>query len=332
MRTLYTYYDQIKAYEDTALFFPLYSVLLSILRNLKRQEPTAVVFQHSRFADVLIGSNKRVYFANRCVSFDDSEEQLAALWHTVRSDIMAAEIEHSIEVKTVVKLLWVDSKEIPEWTAGDIDPQASKRGDADDVVLFEDREYRLPFLAALKTLSAADGIAPRVEKVLYYAHRMAPYFSAAVFIILMCLFAGTFWLSHQIETGKTELTRYEARRASIRQVLQRKLPHVDYKDTVALIRDIDYSRKVPSFKAVVNDLSDALSEGMLIINIKVDYTGDGGVIVELHGTAITPFKRAYRGYQTFGHVLERKGYRVDESTFDTQISSSAFYMKLRKKV
>jgi len=331
-RTLYIYYEKIKAYDDTVMFFPLYAVLLSILRKLKPTEPTAVVFQHSRFADVLIGNDTRVYFANRCVSFDDSEEQLAALWHTVRSDITAAEIEHSIEVNRVVKLLWFDSKAIPEWTVDDDGQQALKRMDAGEVVLFEDREYRLPFLSALKALSASEGIAPRVEKTLYHARRLAPYLSAAVCFILIALLAGTFWFSHRIETAQVELERYETRQASIRQVLQRKIPHVDYEDTVSLIRDLAYSQTVPSFKTVVNDVSGALSEGMRITDITVKYADDGAVIITLRGTASIPFKQAYVGYQTFGRVLEHKGYTLDESRFDTQISDSEFYMKLRKKV
>ncbi len=114
-RIFYQYFDWIREHEDSIVLFPLFSVLYSVLKKLRSKEPVAVIFQHNRFADLIIGTKKRVYYANRCVAFDESEDQIFALWDTVGKDIKAAEAENRIKVTRVFRLSWLKSKIEPEW-------------------------------------------------------------------------------------------------------------------------------------------------------------------------------------------------------------------------
>ncbi len=79
------------------------------------KDPTAIIFQHNRFADLIVGTKNKIYFANRCVSFDTSEEQIGSLWQTLQSDIDTVEVENKIHVGKIITLSWIDSKILPEW-------------------------------------------------------------------------------------------------------------------------------------------------------------------------------------------------------------------------
>ena len=91
-RLYYQYHDQAKDRQDNLLLFPLYSILYGVLKRMRHSNPVAVVFQHGRFADLIIGRRKRVFYANRCMTLDHSGEQISSLWEMVRSDIQYAAI------------------------------------------------------------------------------------------------------------------------------------------------------------------------------------------------------------------------------------------------
>ncbi|MBN2514956.1 MAG: hypothetical protein JXC33_02870 [Deltaproteobacteria bacterium] len=328
-RILYQYLERIKAYQDSVILFPLYSVLFSILKKMEPKEPVAIVFQHNRFADVIIGTHKRVYYANRCVAFDDTDEQIEVLWNTARTDIETAKAEYGIEINKILKLLWIGSKEPPAWPE-DIKGASHPFPEADFTSPNGEHCY-LPFIAAINALSGLDGVSPPREKALYYTNRYAPYCNAFLLLSILFVLVGSVWCFYRDSVIRKEIATMEKTRSTVLLSLSEKMPEISYEDSLSLVRDLTYSQKVPSYKEAINDLSAALSESMKIENLKVEYTKKI-VTLEILGRADTSFKKAYVGYQTFGSYLRDKGYIVEESKFSTEISSSVFFMKLRKKI
>jgi hypothetical protein len=328
-RILYQHLERIKEYQDSVILFPLYSVLFSILKKMQSKKPMAIVFQHNRFADVIIGTHKRVYYANRCVAFDDTDEQIDVLWNTARTDIETATAEYGIEVTKILKLLWIGSKEPPEWPE-DVTREAHPFPEADFISPDGEHVY-LPFIAAINALSGLDGVSPPREKILYYANRYAPYCNAFLILSILLIMVGSVWCFYKDSVLRKEVTTTEKTRSAVLLSLSETMPEISYEDSLSLVRDLTYSQKVPSYKEAMNDLSAALSESMKIENLKVAYTKKV-VTLEIAGRADTSFKRAYVGYQIFESYLRDKGYVVEESKFSTEISSSVFFMKLRKNI
>lgn len=328
-RILYQYLERIKEYQDSVILFPLYSVLFSILKKMRPKEPVAIVFQHNRFADVIIGTHKKVYYANRCVAYDDTDEQIDVLWHTARTDIETAKTEHGIEVNKILKLLWIGSTEPPEWPE-DVKGESHPFPDADFILPDGNRSY-LPFIAAINALSGIDGVSPPRDKIFYYANRYAPHCNAFLILSILFIVIGSVWCFYKDSVIRKEMATAEKTRSAVLVSLSEKMPEISYEDSLSLVGDLTYSQKVPSYKETINDLSAALSESMKIENLKVEYTKKV-VTLEISGRADTSFKRAYVGYQTFGNYLRDKGYVVEESKFSTEISSSVFFMKLRKNI
>lgn len=327
-RLFYQYFDRIRDHEDSVILFPLFSILYCVLKRMRPQEPVAVIFQHSRFADLIIGTKNRVYYAERCVSFDTSEEQISALWDTVKTDIKTVETENRIKVSNILLLKWIDSGSEPEWEE---DMGNKFYSMEEEVITFNGKEYQLSFLKALRVISGVKGISSPIEKTFYYTRKWAPSLNALFFLAGLLLLGGYFWYNQKVDLLQKDLLSLEGKKAAIQMKAKQEIPKIEYKETFSFVRDLAFFQRAPSYKEVINDISGGLSSGMSIDVLKMDYSKDE-MMVEIFGKVKASFGMAYTGYQTFVDMLTQKGYRVKESRFDTEISSSEFLIKFTKRV
>jgi len=327
-RLFYHYFDQIGEHEDSVILFPLFAVLYCVLKMMRHQNPVAIVFQHSRYADLIIGTKKRVYYANRCVAFDTSEEQISALWDMVRTDIKNVETDNRIKVAEVLFLNWIDSGAEPDrWE----DMESEFYSMEEEAILFNGKEHHLSFLKALRMLSGVRGISSRKEKTFYYARKWAPYLNVLFFLAGLLLLGGYFLYNQKVDSLQKDLMALEGKKAAIQMQAKQDIPQIEYKETFSFVRDLAFYQRAPSYKDVVNDISDARSSDMKVDVLKMDYSKDE-MMVEIFGKVKAPFDMAYKGYQTFVEILTQKGYTVKSSRFNTEISTSEFLIKLTKRI
>jgi len=323
-RVLHQYLDRAREHQHCVILFPLYAVLFAILKKNNPTEPTAVVFQNGRFADLIVGTRKRVFYANRCVSYDESNEAIEALWNTVKADIETAQNEYGIEVTRVLKLTWPGNHETPEWPNDVKFPETEK-------IVFNGATYDVPFLRGCTDMVASQGISPPRETAYYYANTVAPYLNVALAIGIIALIGMTLFYKHDHHLLMEKLEAVQNAKGCIIEEVSQEIPRVPYKDTLSFVENVVFSHKAPSFKEVINDISFAISSGMKIKVLKLDYEREN-LKVEIFGEAETSFDLAHMGYQSFEQILKEKNYLVDESNFDTEISSSVFLLKLTKKI
>jgi len=327
-RLFYQYSDQIRGHEDSVILFPLFSVLYYVLKHMRPQDPVAIVFQHSRFADLIIGTKKRIYYANRCVAFDTSEEQISSLWDTVRTDIKTVETENRIKMANILLINWVGSGAVPEWEE---DLENKLYSMEEEAISFKGKEYHLSFLKAIRMLSGVRGISSPTEKTLYYTRKWAPYLNTLFFLAGLILIGGYFWYDQKVDLLLKDLIALEGRKTAIQMKAKQEIPQIEYKETFSFVRDLAFYQRAPSYKEVINDISGACSSDMRVDVLKMDYSKDE-MMVEIFGKIKASFGRAYKGYQTFAETLTQKGYIVKESRFNTEISSSEFLIKFTKRI
>jgi len=327
-RLFYQYFDQIREHEDSVIMFHLFSVLYYVLKHMRPRNPVAIVFQHSRFADLVIGTKKRVYYANRCVAFDPSEEQISTLWGMVRTDIKTVEAENRIKIERVLFLNWIDSGVEPEW---DEDMENRFYSLEEEAISFNGKEYHLSFLRALKMLVGFKGISSGREKTLYYTRKWAPYLNTLFFLAVLLLLSGYFWYNQKVDLLQKNLIALEGKKTAIQMKAKQEIPQIEYKDTLSFVRDLAFYQRAPSYKDVVNDISNARSSEMKVDVLKMDYSRNN-MMIEIFGKVKAPFGMAYKGYQIFIKALTQKGYIVKESRFNTEISSSEFLIKFTKRI
>ena len=325
-RLYFRYLDEIKEDEDVVLLFPIFSVLFGLLKHMRTKTPAAIVFQHNRFADLIIGTAKRIFYASRCVAFDTSEEQIARLWDMVRTDITNIEAENRIKVDSVFLLTWIDSAQVPVWPE---DAGSEFYCMEEESISFNGESHDVSFLNAVRMLSGIRAISPRMEKLCYYSRKALPYLNALLFFAILLFAAGYFWLDGRANLLETQIKAVNAEIARVQK--EAPLREVPYKETLAFAKELACYRAAPSYEKVVNDISENLQEGMLVDVLKVDYAKDS-VNIEIFGSVKASFEVAYRGYQKFENGLRRRGYSVVKSQFDTKIQQSEFLIKLRKKI
>ena len=327
-RLFYRYSEQIKEHEDSIILFPLFSSLYYVLKHMPHRNPVAIVFQHSRFADIIIGTKKRIYYANRCVAFDTSDEQISTLWGMVKADIKTIESENRIKIESVFFLNWIDSGMEPVWEE---DMENKFYSFEEEAIVFNEEEYHLSFLRSIRMLSGVKGIASRTEKTLYYAQKCAPYFNAIFLLTGLLLLGGFFWYNQKMDLIQKDLVALEGKKASIQMRVKQDIPQIDYKETFSFVKDLVSFQRAPSYKEVVSDISAALSFDMKVDILKMEYSRDD-IMIEIFGKVKAPFGMAYKGYQIFIKTLTQKGYTVKESRFNTEISNSEFLITFTKRI
>ncbi len=326
-RLFHKYQDLIFECEGSVLLFPIYSVIYSVLKKNKSTEPMAVIFQHNRFADLIIGTNKRVYYANRCVSFDTSEEQMASLWETINTDIKTVETDNRIQVTKIITLNWIDSYILPEWP----DKECEYNSFKDETILFDEETQNISLLNAARTQSGFNSISPLIGKISFYAKKYVPYVYTTSILLILLLIGGYFRFHHKTDMLAQEIRTTTKQINDIQAHLPIDMSNIDYKDTLLFIRNLTEYKNAPSYKSIINDLSEAYFSDLKFEVLKMDYS-PGAIQMEIFGKIDAPFERAHKGYQFFITVLKKRGYIIEESRFNTEIKASQFLMTLSRRI
>ncbi|MBW2346926.1 MAG: hypothetical protein JRF59_03665 [Deltaproteobacteria bacterium] len=325
-RRYYQYLEDARSREASMLIFPLYAVLFGVLKKAAAKGPCAVVFQHGRFADMVIGTPKRTYYSNRCVAFDEGPEQIESLWHTVREDIRNTESDHRIQVKRVLPITWVDTVS-EDRLPGDLpwDLEALE-GEA---VRFEGRPSSVSFLGAVRTLRSGMSVSGRAEKTAFLGKKALPFVNGAALLAALVLLGAGFWAETRSERIRAQLRSARTRLAGIG--VPAAVPTVEYEGIYRFIRELDDYAKAPSFGEILDDLDRFHPDGMAVELLEASY-GKGRVEVKLYARIQAPFLNAYKGYQRLCRGLRRMGYQVETEEFDTTINRSRFLLRLEKGI
>jgi hypothetical protein len=311
---------------DSVLVFPLYTILYSLLKRRAKTRPMAVVFQHDRFADILIGNKHSVYYANRVSAFDTSDEQISNLWETVKGDIASAESDYKITVGDIVVVDWIDSARAPTLPQTLIKKTSFLESRQ---VWLNGKACQASLLTALTRQGSLESASSNREKFLYLCERSLPWLNASLALTLLICVGGYWWCNQQSDVLAYEADGLHRRINTVRS--ETSAPHTSYEDVLPFVKDLERYHRMPSFKTVVNDLSGALSKTMSVEVLKVDY-GENDLTIEIFGRATTTFDQAHKGYLRFLGLLQKNGYTIVESNFDTKIEASSFLTRLNKKI
>lgn len=323
----FQYLEQVGRHRAHMVVMPLQSLLWDVLRRQARRKPAAVVFQHDRFADLIIGTRQRVWYAGRAVAFDDTDAQIQSLWHTVAEDIRTVGDEQGQPVETLYVVTWIDSKLPDLWPEGDFAVVILET----EEVRWEGRSFQVSLPGLIQAGRARPVLAPLKEKVFYGARRMLPYLNGAFLLAaVLCMAAGG-WYRHRGDQLQAQLDQVQNRAALIRAKVPERPASVTYEATLSHVDRIRTSRLLPTYGQVLRDFAIDGDSGLRLADLKADYA-DAAVRVDAFGTIDEPFETAYKAYRSLLLQLERRGYRVVEERFDTQIRNSHFTLQAVKEV
>jgi hypothetical protein len=328
-RRYHAYLDKVRGNEDGVMAVPLYTFLYNILKQIRTEDPVAVVFQHGRFADLIIGNKKQVYYSNRCVAFDMSSEQIAVLWDAVRTDIQTAQTENGMKINKVFQLNWIDSGDCPDWAEKE---EYESYHLEEEGISFNNETYHNSFSKAIKSRSGNHGISPVIEKICFFTQKWAMSLNILLFIFLLAVLGGYLICQKKADMLEKELKQLDQQIAGFQTESSLvTIPMKKYKETAGFIKDLAYCKNSPSYLSVVSDVTNGLSPDMETEIFKIDYS-PSTMTLEIFGRITSTFDFAHKGYQQFVSFMKSKGYAVVENRFDTDIDNSQFLVRFTKRI
>ena len=322
------YTDLAEGHGDTVLLFPLYAVLFRALKTVRAKKPVAIVFQHNRFADIVVGTKNQVFYINRCVAFDTSEEQMVRLWDTVKAELRSVGQEHRLDLSDVFVLDWLDSIDLPSHT--DDSGLKWNRMPAAPVI-FNEKRYQVSFLTVLKSLSIVDSASTPIDKACFLTRKMAPVLNALLLTAALFMAGGFLYFQHRSDQIGNRITALKGQLVRMQARLPANFDREAFDGTLEFVRGLSSYRSVPSYRDIIADLSTGVPDQMKLEILKINYAS-GEIQVEVFGHIQAPFKRAHMDYQGLIRTLKQKNYIIQSHRFDTDIRDSQFLLKCKRKV
>lgn len=322
------YLEWVADHQDHLIVLPLQSILFTMLKKFGKDHPVAVVLQHGRFADVLVGTSSKVWFAHRVVAFDHSEEQIKALWETVRSDIDTAGQERRQTVDKVYTASWVDSGPLPQWSEKG-DPQLIA---LDEVVMEQDgQQVRASLPEMIYCTPAGQAVASPKDKLFHGARRMLPTLNAILLIGAIVMGGLGLWYHAQANGRQARIETVHQQLRQMRAKVPNTIEPVPFESTLEFVQRLWSSRKLPTYRQILSDMGQGIEGALRVKNIKAEYTQDK-VKIKAYGTAHAPFEASYKAYQALRRRLSSRGYQLIDDRFDTQINASDFVLQFTKEL
>ncbi len=327
-RRYHHYLELVKEHGNHMILLPLHAVLLATLRKCCDHQPSAVVFQHDRFADVIIGTRRKVWYANRVVAFDTTPEQIQSLWETIRTDIHAVGQDHRRIINKIFVTTWLESHALPEWT----DPEAPELVLLDrQPVTRDDQPFQVSLPAAIQATAVRQAIAPAMEKICYGARKLLPWLNFLLIFLALVSISGGIWNHRQADRLRQQVAALSQNALKIRDTGMVAFTPADYKPTLALAEQLWTARSLPGYGQLLRDLSTGVGPELQLEILKADYVGSK-IQVEAFGSARAPFDVAYKAYQRLQEQLRRRGYAISKERFDTRINQSDFMIRFDKEL
>jgi hypothetical protein len=322
------YLDLVGEHADHLVLLPLQSILLSVLTKYGKNKPVAAVFQHGRFADVLVGTRRKVWYVERIVAFDESQEQIDALWSTVRTDIDTAGNDNHQPVGKVYVVSWIDSGPLPEWSEEN-DPDLLPLDE--QTMVQDEREVRASLPTILHQTPAGQSVASSKDRLLYGARRMIPALNVLLLLCALVMGAAGIWYQFQSAGLQDEIRAHIEQAKLVSASVPKYIQPVSYEKTLDFVQRLWTCRNLPTYRQILADLGQGVDGILRVKNIKADYSDDK-VQIKAYGIAQAPFEVSYKAYQKLRRRLSQRGYRMIDDRFDTRINSSQFVLQFVKEV
>ncbi len=321
------YMNHVQEAREPIVLYSLYGVLCEVVKRYGKKGPVAVAFQHGKVVDLIVGTPKRIYSANRSMAFDETADQIDALWDMVLSDIRSTESENKIKVGKVLLVSWVDTTP-PKWE-GDLGFHLEPI--EEEVLEIQGERRKASFFSLIKGLSPGASISRGIEKWALRSRVAIIPMNLFILVATILVFLGHMYLSNKVKALETDYQRI-VQGLSWGEKLQVKaeIPP-QYIDTLGFIKRLHRAAKFPSYKTLINDLAESFGSQMTVEMLDANY-GKSELKAEIRGHIEAPFDTAYKAYQRSMIILNRKGYEIQDSSFSTSIRESRFLLKLSKTV
>lgn len=326
-RRYFQYLEWVSEHKNNLMVLPIQAVLMAMVQKYGKDQPVAAVLQHGRFAEVLIGTRRKIWFADRVVVYDESDDQISSLWETVRSDMETAGRNHHQAVGKIVVATWFDSGPLPLWP----DENAPEVIELDaQPVEWEGQTVEVSLPGVIPAASVGQCLATAKDKLFFWSRFALPLINIALLSAALLLVLAGGWYRYQSAGWQTQIQKNLQDVERLQTKVPKSIETIPYEATLSFVEGLWSSRKLPTYGQILADMGRGMEAPLLLENIKANYAGSK-VEVKAYGTADAPFEVAHQAYQALKQRLVRRGYQVIEDRFDTRIHVSSFVLHFVKE-
>ncbi len=329
-----SYVDRAQDDPNQHLVFALGSLLYSVLKQQSKRATVAVLFEHDRHVDFVVGRSGRVFGANRVSTYSTAAEAKAGLEDSVAAELQNIERSEGVKIERLVYFNWL--LDHGEGTSSWVEPLAAAM--TAKLLLTRSQVYALADGESVTTslpqmvryLDSGDAISSQNERLQYAAQRLVPAAAMLAGLAVAGLLGTAGWFAQQ--AASIEADARQLRESTGLASLETVTADPKYADTLALAADLARLRNVPSFKGILGDLSQASRGNLEFTNVKVSYDEPERASIDFKGVMVAPFPQAKQDHLEFINALRGQGYQIVDSSFSTDVERLEFVVKMEKEV
>ncbi|MEO5346317.1 MAG: hypothetical protein H7834_08065 [Magnetococcus sp. YQC-9] len=346
--------ERIRVYEDRAhddpdhhLLFSVHALLYVCLRQQAKDPIIAVLFEHDRHVDILIGRSGQVLAASRVSSYGNSREAKENHAETVSQEILALLIGAQIKLDRIVYFSWLHGSDsdpaaqqaeqqrlqAAAWveqlgrilhnTPFDLVPaQILQRPDQGFIVT------ALPTL--LNGLKVADSSSPTNDRLQYQAQGMLPRLLPVALLVTIVLFFIGIWFNTKAGLLNSEAKRLDQELAT--SSTKPAPPDATLTRMVSFVDGLARLQVAPTIQQLLKELHDSLDGRRITFeHLTIEQDDQARIQMALKGIIQEPFPKASQDYEALIDRLREHHFRVQKSELTTDVSELRFILKLERE-
>lgn len=357
-----THSNRADALETHYMLFPCNAVLLACLNHFSTlkeatqitkkgkktkalQKIFAILFEHGRHVDLLIGRSGHVLGAGRVSSFSDTPDARELLSSSVSSELRNIMESTPHTLTDIVYFNWLLSA-----PKGEEEATTTLENHADWVITLAHQVqakatvvtpqcYTLPEKGAIITslpnvlpyLSDSDATITPLDRLAYRTQHVMPWVLLITLLLIIALGSMTVWIHVRQAALQDEIATLQKGRDN---VLPKKIQSMDeaYKKIVTFVQDLERWQRAPSFWMLLSDLSSARVTKLFFDQVTIKFDDNFTALVTLTGAIETSFQTANKDHEIFLAELTKRHFKVVKSNFSTDVTQLTFEIKLERPV
>ncbi len=172
-------------------------------------------------------------------------------------------------------------------------------------------------------------MSPAKEKLLYFAQKSAPFANMGLLAMALLLVVATLAYRRSANEIQQQAALIQKEIGQVHLNLPRHNVDGNFDGLLKFVGDLNRYHGAPSYQQIIADLTAPQFNSLALNNLKVEYGADH-IRLEMTGEIDAAFERAHAGYQGLLRRLDRLGYQIRESSFETNISRSQVMLKLTR--
>ncbi|MBF0340795.1 MAG: hypothetical protein HQL95_07510 [Magnetococcales bacterium] len=339
--------ERFRAYEDQAhddpdhhLLFSIHALMFACLRAHSKNRTVAVLFEHDRHVDLLLGRSGQVLAASRVSSYANTKDAKENQAETVAQELRGLLRDHPGRLEQILHFGWLQGSDDPSSAP---DPMATEWAHAlaDNLqapllVLpaqtFATREQRFvvsSIPAVLEHLTVGDSSSPVQDRLQYQAKRLLSRTAlAAVALVVLMLLSAGWW---GMQAGRLNDQAKHLADPALMAALQVTPLDPAFQKSITFADNLSRLQRAPTLQTLFNDLSAAIQGRIRVDQVLVEYDDRSKIQMTLKGRFQDPFPKASQDHEAFVANLKAHHFRVIKSDLSTDVNELQFTLKLERE-